>query len=75
MAIDKVAKVLPLNTEHLYIWYLEQKGVENPQKFIAPKSTLMQPTNEIKVPVNPQAQGTPVDTSGILNQTPEADYG
>lgn len=75
VAIEKFAQVLPLNMEQLFIWYLEQKGVENPQRFIAPKSTLMQPTNEIKVPVNPQAQGTPVDTSGILNQTPEADYG
>ena len=33
-AIEKFAQVLPLNMEEIFIWYFEQKGVENPERFL-----------------------------------------
>ena len=33
-AIEKFAQVLPLNMAEIFTWYFEQKGVENPERFI-----------------------------------------
>ncbi len=34
-AIEKFASVLPLNMAEIFTWYFEQKGVENPERFIS----------------------------------------
>ena len=33
-AVEKFAKILPLNIAEIFTWYFEQKGVENPERFI-----------------------------------------
>ena len=33
-AIEKFAQVLPLNMAEIFTWYFEQKGVENPERFL-----------------------------------------
>ena len=33
-AIEKFAQILPLNMAEIFIWYFEQKGVENPERFL-----------------------------------------
>ena len=33
-AIEKFAQVLPLNLAEIFTWYFEQKGVENPERFL-----------------------------------------
>ena len=33
-AIDKFANVLPLNLQEVFVWFFEQKGVDNPQRFL-----------------------------------------
>lgn len=86
IAIEKFAQILPLNMEQIFIWYLEQKGVENPQRFLAPKNVNNDNSNGTQNP-NTQSppeinksppqniQNSPIDLSGILNQTPEVNYG
>ena len=34
-AIEKFAQQLPLDLPEIFIWYFEQKGVENPERFLA----------------------------------------
>lgn len=33
-AVERFAKFLPLNASEIFVWYMEQKGVENPERFI-----------------------------------------
>lgn len=33
-AVERLAQVIPLNIEEIFLWYFEQKGVENPERFL-----------------------------------------
>lgn len=33
-AIEKFAQQIPLNLQEIFVWYFEQKGVENPERFL-----------------------------------------
>ena len=33
-SVEKFAQLLPLNLEEIFIWYFEQKGVDNPERFL-----------------------------------------
>lgn len=33
-AIDKFSNLIPLNIQEIFLWYFEQKGVENPERFL-----------------------------------------
>ncbi len=33
-SVEKFAQMLPLNLEEIFIWYFEQKGVDNPERFL-----------------------------------------
>jgi hypothetical protein len=33
-AVEKFAKVIPLNLEEIFVWYFEQKGIDNPERFL-----------------------------------------
>ena len=33
-AVERFAKFLPLKASEIFVWYMEQKGVENPERFI-----------------------------------------
>ena len=34
-SVEKFAQQLPLNLQEIFIWYFEQKGVDNPERFLA----------------------------------------
>ena len=34
-AIERFAQVIPLNIQEIFLWYFEQKGVDNPERFLA----------------------------------------
>ena len=34
-AVEKFAQVIPLDMQEIFIWYFEQKGVDNPERFLA----------------------------------------
>ena len=75
MAIEKFAQAIPLKMEQIFVWYLEQKGVENPQRFIAQKANNPFSANIQNNSTNLINQNQPIDTTGILQQTPEVNYG
>ena len=33
-AVERFAQVIPLNIQEIFLWYFEQKGVENPERFL-----------------------------------------
>ena len=33
-AVEKFAQQIPLNLEEIFCWYFEQKGVDNPERFL-----------------------------------------
>lgn len=33
-AVEKFASLIPLNLQEIFVWYFEQKGVENPERFL-----------------------------------------
>lgn len=35
-AVEKFAQHIELNLQEIFIWYFEQKGVDNPERFLAP---------------------------------------
>ena len=34
-AVEKFAQLIPLNLQEIFTWYFEQKGVDNPERFLA----------------------------------------
>ncbi len=45
-AVEKFAQVLPLDIAEIFIWYFEQKGVENPERFLDQDKLQEQKQNE-----------------------------
>ena len=33
-AVEKFASLIPLNLQEIFVWYFEQKGVDNPERFL-----------------------------------------
>lgn len=52
MAVERFAKFIPLDVKTLFKWYMEQKGVENPEKFL-------QQMPEIPLPVQQELMKRP----------------
>lgn len=36
-SVEKFSSLIPLNIHEIFLWYFEQKGVENPERFLAQK--------------------------------------
>lgn len=39
-AIERFAQYIPLNAQEIFTWYMEQKDVENPERFIQAETTI-----------------------------------
>ena len=33
-AVERFAQIIPLNLQEIFVWYFEQKGVDNPERFL-----------------------------------------
>lgn len=63
-AVERFASLIPLNLQEIFIWYFEQKGVDNPERFLGVNGNLTEPQNPniqtpseelaINAPENPQ---------------------
>ena len=59
-AVEKFANVIPLNLQEIFIWYFEQKGVDNPERFLAGVNNGLNGVNDLsRVSGNPQATSLP----------------
>ena len=59
-AVERFAQVIPLNIEEIFLWYFEQKGVDNPERFL-----LQQGVNNQSPLLAGEGQG---EVSGINKQ-------
>ena len=70
-AVEKFAQKIQLNLEEIFIWFFEQKGVENPERFLASgvnSSMLSQlpVQNSPDMSLNPQTvQEVPVENQSL----------
>lgn len=43
-SVEKFSSLIPLNVQEIFLWYFEQKGVENPERFLSPETQVQQDT-------------------------------
>lgn len=41
-SVEKFSSLIPLNVQEIFLWYFEQKGVENPERFLSPETQVQQ---------------------------------
>lgn len=74
VAIEKFAQMIPLDIPQIYCWYMEQKGMESPERFLLKNQMSNQMQNNIPTEEFPNLQQpeapVPIDSNGILPQTP-----
>lgn len=54
-AVERFASLIPLNLQEIFIWYFEQKGVDNPERFLG-EAVVNQSINQ---GVNPEIAAAP----------------
>ena len=62
-AVERFAQVIPLNIEEIFLWYFEQKGVDNPERFLG--------GNGVNDSVIPSPQPSPVGRGSDYNMNSE----
>lgn len=67
-AVEKFAQKLNLNLEEIFLWYFEQKGVDNPERFLAQEQAQM--NTGVELPQFPQEQP---DAMQLLGSVAEGD--
>ena len=61
-AVERFSQLIPLNLQEIFIWYFEQKGVDNPERFLG--------VNGVNSEVNPEVINSKTDfNSNTLSQT------
>ena len=53
-AVERFAQVIPLNLQEIFIWYFEQKGVDNPERFLGVNEGVKEGVNGVKEPSMPE---------------------
>ena len=46
-AVEKFSQHIPLNLQEIFVWYFEQKGVDNPERFLASQGGLNSEVNSL----------------------------
>ena len=64
-AVEKFAQKLNLNLEEIFLWYFEQKGVDNPERFLAQANTA------VELPQFPQKQPDAMQLLGSVSEGDE----
>lgn len=41
-SVEKFSSLIPLNVQEIFLWYFEQKGVENPERFLSQETQVQQ---------------------------------
>lgn len=44
-AVEKFSSLIPLNVQEIFLWYFEQKGVENPERFLSQENNQTESNN------------------------------
>ncbi len=65
-AVDKFAQQIPLNLEEIFVWYFEQKGVDNPERFLGVNKGVNNGVNNTQI--NPELLQSLFQKLGNQNQ-------
>lgn len=68
-AVEKFAQKLNLNLEEIFLWYFEQKGVDNPERFLAAQESQQQMPAQnggVELPQFPQGNSSNPDAMELL---------
>ncbi len=63
-AVEKFSQKLNLNLEEIFLWYFEQKGVDNPERFLAQQP--IQASGTVELPQFPQEQPDAIQLLGSI---------
>ena len=61
-AVEKFAQLIPLNLQEIFIWYFEQKGVDNPERFLSQGAGVNEGVNGEQL-----SAGNPAGSEEIIN--------
>ena len=72
-AVERFAQVIPLNIQEIFLWYFEQKGVENPERFLAQGVNVVNSVNGANnteiTPPQPSPSGEEVLANSLQTQS------
>ena len=54
-AVERFAQIIPLNLQEIFLWYFEQKGVDNPERFLKEGSNMLS-VQTMPDKINPENQ-------------------
>ena len=74
LAVERFSNHIPLNIQSIFVWYMEQKGVENPERFLQPMKEIPMEVQQVLLQ-NPAIQEiiqkVETEKSNQKNATPE----
>jgi len=67
-AVERFAQAIPLNMQEIFLWYFEQKGIDNPERFLGVNDNMNPTPNPL-----PQGAGalSTAPTTGAESMQPE----
>ena len=66
-AVERFAQLIPLNIQEIFTWYFEQKGVDNPERFLG---TGVNEGKGVNDALGETQNATNVEDSNVLNSIP-----
>ena len=72
-AVERFAQIIPLNIQEIFLWYFEQKGVDNPERFLGVNGAVVNGVNEQSAPSPLVSEGLNLQQSVMPdnNKNPE----
>ena len=66
-AVERFAQQIPLNLQEIFIWYFEQKGVDNPERFLGGNEEIgTNPIQNISQTQQPKVGNVPTNEMALL---------
>lgn len=74
LAVERFSNHIPLNIQSIFVWYMEQKGVENPERFLQPIKEIPMEVQQVLLQnpaIQEMIQKAETEKSNQKNATPE----
>lgn len=74
LAVERFSNHIPLNIQSIFVWYMEQKGVENPERFLQPMKEIPMEVQQVLLQnpaIQKMIQKAETEKSNQKNATPE----
>lgn len=74
LAVERFSNHIPLNIQSIFVWYMEQKGVENPERFLQPMKEIPMEVQQVLLQnpaIQEMIQNAETEKSKQKNSAPE----